>query len=130
MKRRGTTASVIAIAVCATGAVASAAPAFQNILAKDQSYAEARKALRASGWRPLATDDREADGTLVKSWGDTRAMAEAGMVEVRRCSGTGPNFCEFWWRKGRSCLRVITQGEYRPEHHAPRVSRYRIRICK
>jgi hypothetical protein len=130
MMGRKTPAVGFAVVVCAAAAFASADPTLGTILRKDQGYARARHTLKASGWRPVLTEDRDPDGTRVKSYGDTRRMSEAGMVEVERCTGVGLNFCDFWWRKSRSCLHVTTYGEYVPERRLPRVSTYRIEACR
>ncbi len=63
-----------------------------------------------------------ADGTLEKNFGEARKFLEAGVAEIESCSGTGLNYCRFNYKRGKECLRLITQGEWHQPSGSPRVT--------
>ncbi|TPM37206.1 hypothetical protein [Mesorhizobium sp. B2-3-4] len=70
---------------------------------------KARQALGSSGWEPLKNPkDLAADEV---QYGQELALSRRGIVEVDSCSGTGFNFCGFYYRKGDMELSVTTVGE-------------------
>jgi hypothetical protein len=71
-------------------------------LVKGREFSKVRAELRQQGWN---------DDTSVGYYSEARVMYEAGYVEVELCS-QGPSYCNFYYRRGKQCLRVITQGEY------------------
>jgi hypothetical protein len=102
---------LIVAAAISSAAAQLSMPAFR----RHESYAQARRALLARGWRPVETHYRLGDGKFAREFGDAGAMLEAGVKEVYDCSGVGLNFCTFIWKRGKSCVHVITQGEYAPD---------------
>ncbi len=82
-----------------------------RIFAHSKPYAVWRARMLRRGWKPRITNDTYIDGTKVKDSGEARDMLDAGFVEVEDCSGTDYNFCDFNFKKGDYCLKIITIGE-------------------
>jgi hypothetical protein len=70
---------------------------------------QARQSLISAGWAPfknpknLAADEGQ--------YGLELELTKQGIVEVDTCSGTGFNFCNFYYRKDAMELSVTTAGE-------------------
>lgn len=70
---------------------------------------QARQSLISAGWAPfknpknLATDEGR--------YGLELELSKQGIVEIDICSGTGFNFCNFYYRKDAMELSVSTTGE-------------------
>ncbi len=75
---------------------------------------EARQSLLAAGWKPVETNLKYADGTLLRESGAAREFAKLGYIEIESCSGVGRNYCFFNYRNAQGCLRLMTQGERDP----------------
>lgn len=80
-----------------------------------------RAKLLAHGWSPLETFGADPGGRRWNQFADAGSMYQAGMIEVESCSGTGLNFCTFYYRKGKQCFRVVTQGEFKQGEYEPHV---------
>ena len=92
------------------------------LLKKGEPFSHARAKLLRDGWKPLETNLKMADGTPERTFGDARDIFKAGYREIEMCTGTGLNYCFFFYTKHGGCLRLITQGEYLADYHAePRV---------
>jgi hypothetical protein len=85
-----------------------------------EPYAVARTKLLRDGWKPVRSSGERGfiDGIL-----------QAGWVEVSNCSGTSLGFCTFDWKRRGQCARVVTYGEFLPEHGAPKVNGAMIGNC-
>ena len=101
----------------------------EGLLKKDDSYAQARTHLVKLGWLPVITHKAMADGTEEREWGDAKQMKDAGFDEVESCSGTGPSYCFFNFKKRNACLRVTTAGVLKKEHGSPRVHAWSVGPC-
>ena len=88
---------------------------------KDSSFGITayRAKMMAQGWKPRETFGIDADGVRWSQFGDAGEMYRAGLVEVESCSGTGSNFCIFNYSKGKKCLAVTTQGEFKKGAYEP-----------
>lgn len=86
-------------------------PAAQaGTLNKGVSFTEARVQLIGRGWTPVnvhASDNYEYIGTET-------ALIGAHIDEVESCAMDRP-MCIFNYRRGRRCLRLVTQGEELPD---------------
>ena len=67
----------------------------------------ARKILIAHGWRPWRSRERLYDRAA--------QLAKQGIIEAESCSGTGVGYCSFNYGGPAGVLRVITNGEWRPD---------------
>jgi hypothetical protein len=81
----------------------------------------ARASLMKAGWLPRETVLVNADGERENQWGDAGVLYRAGITEVEFCNGTGANYCFYNYRRGSSCLRLLTQGEFLPGKYQPQV---------
>ncbi|WP_419898571.1 PASTA domain-containing protein [Roseomonas sp. USHLN139] len=79
---------------------------------------EARRLLQARGWTPVPGERQGSD-----IGGREEALAQAGVVEVDSCSGTGFGYCRFGYRSGSALLDVTTVGD----NPVPSVSDYGVR---
>lgn len=84
----------------------------------ERPITQARKALIASGWRPVdhgAPEDR-ADRR-------EKDLATLGVIEVESCSGTGFGYCSFDYERAGAALSVTTAGD----NEDPSVSDYAVK---
>lgn len=80
-------------------------------LVEGREFSKVRAELLRQGWKPVPTTEDMNDDTSTGHYSEAHVMYEAGYVEVELCS-QGPSYCNFYYRRGEQCLRVITQGEY------------------
>ena len=116
---RGPAIVLMAYALCAVPASAASPAA---------SYSNVRRSLMRSGWRPVVRDSKSRSGAA-ELVGDTRIMFDAGFREVESCSGIGPNYCTFIFKKGRTCRFVVTVGELDHARTSPIVQRITTDRC-
>ncbi|PMY47738.1 hypothetical protein C1X69_12960 [Pseudomonas sp. FW305-67] len=67
------------------------------------SFLNARKALIKHGWKPSLPNEMQPVGTAV-------ILKNMGIIEVERCT-QGVQYCEFNYKKNKTCLVVSTTGE-------------------
>jgi hypothetical protein len=95
------------VAVAAEDAVCQSAGKVPNVYGKPID--QARQSLISAGWAPLKNPkDLAADEA---QYGQELELGKQGIVEVDACSGTGVNFCNFYYRKDAMELSVTTAGE-------------------
>lgn len=95
-------------------------------LKKGEPFTQARQKILRAGWKPLETHTRMGgDGVMERTWSSAGDLFKAGFREVESCSGTGINPCNFFYKKQKQCLRLVTVGEYLVEYHAqPKVDNW------
>ena len=71
----------------------------------EMPYDEAREVILTEGWQPVP--NRNANDLMFV----TRAMYEAGYVEVDVCAPTGTAPCSFYFQHGLDYLKVATNNE-------------------
>ena len=84
------------------------------------TYAKARKALLAQGWRPLRTKPANAANVASAdpdlTAGNGPVFWRRGYVELESCAGTGLAPCAFLFKDAHgNRLRLSTEGEEDPE---------------
>lgn len=96
--------SLQVVPVAAEDAVCESAGKVPNVYGKPID--QARQSLISAGWAPLKNPKADE--------GQELELSKQGMVEVDSCSGTGVNFCNFYYRKDAMELSVTTAGEEDP----------------
>lgn len=110
---------VSAAPVLAAEPAMKAPPKTPNVVGKP--ITEARALLLEAGWKPRPTYLPFDDDRFESQWGEAGGMYESGMVEIEMCAGTGVNPCIFNYQRGKQCLRVFTQGEFKQGEYEPEV---------
>ncbi|MGE4173713.1 MAG: hypothetical protein AB7F41_14675 [Methylocystis sp.] len=93
--------------VLVTLSLCSSALAQLPSFAKDEPYAQARKALLRKGWKTV----HEPEGGFVCQKGDPRCE---GRPETVSCAGTGLANCIFRWKRKGVVIDVNTVGVTKP----------------
>ena len=75
-------------------------------LKEGMSFLQARKSLVREGWQPRKVHTNDGYQFI----GTEKTLLQSGIDEVESCAIDHP-YCIFNYRKGASCLRVITIGE-------------------
>lgn len=73
----------------------------------------ANENVHKSGWEPLPLQC-ESEDEKEKLWfaNDAKQIYQAGIISVHHCSGTGSNYCTFYYKKAEQCLKLVTSGEF------------------
>jgi hypothetical protein len=92
---------------------ASAAPPLPKF-PHSTPYSEARKTLKALGYRPIVLPDADAESR--SRCGPMRDDAppsddERCFPEMEACAGTGLGQCIFTWQRGETIIEVLTTNE-------------------
>ncbi len=99
--------SLEVVAIAAEDAVCQSAGKVPNVYGKPID--QARQSLISAGWAPLKNPkDLAADEA---QYGQELELSKQGIIEVDACSGTGFNFCNFYYRRDAMELSVTTAGE-------------------
>ncbi|MFC3676208.1 hypothetical protein [Ferrovibrio xuzhouensis] len=109
--RRITAAILLLLACLLTQQQAMAAPTKKSSLVKGREFSKVRPELLRQGWKLDPTHEDMNDNTSMGYYSEAHVLYEAGYVEVGLCT-QGACYCEFYYRRGKQCLRVVTQGEY------------------
>jgi hypothetical protein len=102
---------------------ASFACAAELPLKEKVSIYKTRPALLRGGWKPIETFTAGDIAPFAHSDGNAKPIYGHGFKEIESCTGIGPNYCTFNYRKGDRCLIVYTAGEYFPPRY-PEVSNW------
>lgn len=90
-------------------------------LRSGESFQKSRIEILRDGWKPVVQAE-----TNTEVEGNVKELLKAGYPEANECSGTGLNYCVFWYRRDNICLRLTTQGEYYPSNDSPKVHHWTV----
>ncbi len=94
--------------------------AFSSSALIELNIEQADQLLVKQGWKPLPLQCEYEDIDYYWFANDAPEVHKAGIKSVHSCSGTGQNYCSFYYQKSliqkqkslKQCLKVVTEGEF------------------
>lgn len=96
---------------------------------KGKKLLEARSILISEKWSPIETFNALYDGSLESELGMAGELKKIGIIEVAWCAGTGRAPCSFNYQKDKTCISVLSEGEYEKNTAYPSVVNWEIIDC-
>jgi hypothetical protein len=87
--------------------------AFSHTQFEDLNIQAADEYAQKLGWNPITLQCKNEE-EKEQYWfaNDAKKIFQAGIVSIHNCSGTGRNFCSFYYQKAQQCMKLVTKGEF------------------